>query len=253
LDDKVVEGQGNRRSLLRRVLIVPAVALVGLTGLAIGEKLSIQGGGAVNYIPKFTTAAALGNSALVDNGNSIAVPNNYPIYFVDNVGGTGAGLTLDNSNNMYLAYPKNYALKIRDGMTQAPTSFQAEFVSTALNYGYTFENQGNIYIYGGTIVTSSDERLKENIQQIDNALDKVLRLTGVYFNWKDKSLGSNRQIGFVAQDVQPIIPELVVPTGKDGTLAVDYMRLVPVLLEAVKEQNMKITELEQRILRLEKA
>jgi hypothetical protein len=102
---------------------------------------------------------------------------------------------------------------------------------------------------------SSDARLKSNIAPIEDALGKVLELKGVYFNWKNDD--GKRQVGFIAQDVEPVLPEVV---GKDdeGTYSMSYGGVVPVLVEAIKElksQNddllSKLKELENKIARLE--
>ena len=102
---------------------------------------------------------------------------------------------------------------------------------------------------------SSDARLKSNIAPIEDALGKVLELKGVYFNWKNDD--EKRQVGFIAQDVEPVLPEVV---GKDdeGTYSMSYGGVVPVLVEAIKElksQNddllSKLKELENKIARLE--
>jgi len=86
--------------------------------------------------------------------------------------------------------------------------------------------------------TFSDIRFKKNITPINNALDKVLSLEGVYFDWKKTDA---RSIGFIAQEVQGVVPE-VVSADSQGYLSVDYSRLTPVLIEAVKQQQNKITQ-----------
>jgi len=102
----------------------------------------------------------------------------------------------------------------------------------------------------------SDKRLKKNIEPILEALSKVLKLNGVQFEWKvdeykDKDLSSGRQIGLVAQDVEKTIPE-VVSEDTEGFKAIDYGRLVPLLIEAVKELKNENEALKQRIDMLEK-
>jgi hypothetical protein len=94
---------------------------------------------------------------------------------------------------------------------------------------------------------SSDKNLKTNITPIENALDKVLSLKGVEFDFIS---GVNcgylgvHQIGLIAQDVKKIIPE-VVGENIDGTLGVSYQHLVAVLIEAIKEQQKEIEELKK--------
>jgi len=105
-----------------------------------------------------------------------------------------------------------------------------------------------------TAFYSSDERLKENIVQLDRALDKVNSLRGVTFDWKDltdeerKTIHSHEgsDIGVIAQEVQEQYPELV-QQREHGYLSVDYQKLTAVLIEAVKELSQKVTDLEHRI------
>ena len=86
--------------------------------------------------------------------------------------------------------------------------------------------------------TFSDIRFKNHIRPIDHALDKVLQLEGVYYDWKNSNQHS---IGFIAQQVQPILPEIVTQ-DKNGYLSLDYSRFTPVLVQALKEQNNLITD-----------
>lgn len=83
---------------------------------------------------------------------------------------------------------------------------------------------------------TSDERAKENIIPISNALEKVLQLNGVDFNWKKSGLEST---GLIAQQVEQVIPQ-VVTEDSDGMKGVNYGALVGVLIEAIKELNGKV-------------
>ena len=97
--------------------------------------------------------------------------------------------------------------------------------------------------FSGTVTANSDERLKENVVGITNALDKVLDLRGVFFN----RIGDpERQIGVIAQEVEKVIPELVLEAG-DGVKSVAYQNMVAVLIEAIKEQQEQINELKDRL------
>ena len=104
----------------------------------------------------------------------------------------------------------------------------------------TFTASGNIIAYG----SPSDKRLKENIKPIESALDKVSKLQGVTFNWKksDSILNIKEDVGFIAQDVQKVIPELV-REDKDGMLSMRHQGITPILLEAIKELKAEIEEL----------
>jgi hypothetical protein len=117
---------------------------------------------------------------------------------------------------------------------------------------------GGAGTFAGNVTAFSDIKFKENIVQIDNALDKTLKLRGVYYNRTDDS-SKTKKIGVIAQEILPIIPEVVietVPTDPDGTtrepmLSVDYGNLTALLIEAVKDLNNKILSINNRLCKLE--
>ena len=95
----------------------------------------------------------------------------------------------------------------------------------------------------------SDERLKNNIQEIPNALEKVKSLRGVEFNWnelQDTYPSGSLDSGVIAQDVQKVLPQLV-RENHGGYLGVKHDRLVGLLIEGVKEQQKQIDELKQEV------
>ncbi|MDO8471656.1 MAG: tail fiber domain-containing protein [bacterium] len=110
---------------------------------------------------------------------------------------------------------------------------------------------GNRAVYSdanGVLTNSaSDQNIKTNIVSLASsmsALDTISQLRGVYYNWLDTDrLGSQREIGFVAQEVQPYLPELI-GSNHDGTLSLDYPKLTAVLTEAVKQLNTEVKALQ---------
>ena len=106
----------------------------------------------------------------------------------------------------------------------------------------TFTTSGDIVGFG----SPSDISLKENIKPIDNALDKVCKLKGVTFDWKesDSILEIKEDIGFIAQDVQEVLPELI-KENDNGKLSLRDKGIVPVLVEAIKELKAEIDELKK--------
>ena len=97
-----------------------------------------------------------------------------------------------------------------------------------------------------TAFYSSDERLKTNITPIDNALDKLEQIKGYTFDWLPKEgvhSHEGNDIGVIAQEVEKIIPN-VVTTRDSGYKAVQYEKLVPLLIQAVNELQLKVKELE---------
>jgi hypothetical protein len=98
----------------------------------------------------------------------------------------------------------------------------------------------------------SDDRLKTRLGNIENAIDKVLSLNGFYYeaNETAQELGYvvRKEVGVSAQEVQKILPEIVVPAPIDDKyLTVHYERLVPLLIEAIKEQQEQINTLKELI------
>ena len=123
-------------------------------------------------------------------------------------------------------------------------------VRGSISQGGTLTMGGDVVAYG----SPSDKRLKENIKPIESALDKVSKLQGVTFDWKDKEKEYDQfgkphklqewknDIGFIAQDVQKVIPELV-RENEDGMLSMRHQGIAPILLEAIKELKAEIEEL----------
>lgn len=96
--------------------------------------------------------------------------------------------------------------------------------------------------------STSDASLKDNLTPIADALNKVDKLTGYEFDWNEtkQTVRKGHDVGVVAQEVQQVLPE-VVETRDDETLAVDYDKLVPLLLQSIKELKQKVEDLESRI------
>jgi hypothetical protein len=141
----------------------------------------------------------------------------------------------------------------------------------ASNYAGYFN--GNVYV-NGTVTQTSDKSLKKNILPISGSLSKVLELQGVTYEWKsqeeleishsNKGAGKKEtdlqtftfpkgtQLGVVAQDVEKVIPELV-QTDANGFKSVDYVKIIPLLIEAIKDQQSIIENQARKINELETA
>ena len=134
-----------------------------------------------------------------------------------------------------------------DGEIQYRSASGASFgASTAL----TFNSSTNELSCSGDIIAfASDERLKTNFEPIENAVDKVLQLRGFTYNFNEigEGLGfdtSLRHAGVSAQEVQAVLPEAVCPApASDEYLTVKYDKLVPLLIEAIKELKAEVEEL----------
>jgi len=131
--------------------------------------------------------------------------------------------------------------------------------------GY-WDSAGTLQNTGDVIAYASDRRLKTNIVNIPNALNKICSINGVTFDWKlDECAKWNfnppkNDIGVIAQEIQEICPEAVTfaPFDRDPVLGnfsksgenyltVKYEKLVPLLIEAIKEQQLQIEELKAKI------
>jgi len=162
----------------------------------------------------------------------------------------GTGLTINSTTSAF------YGLLTCAGVTN--------FTS---NTASTTTTTGSVVITGGlgvsgainagadvTAFASSDQRLKTNLQPIENSLDKVKTITGYTFNWnklaEDKPQ-DQREAGVLAQDVEAVLPE-VTTTRDDGYKAVRYEKMVPMLIEAIKELSDKVDAQQQELERLRK-
>ena len=114
----------------------------------------------------------------------------------------------------------------------------------------TFDvGQGNMTI-DGTLTQNSDIRVKENIVEIDDCIGKVQAMRGVYYNRNDVDKEITK-VGVIAQEVEAVLPELILEHPKDGLKSVAYSELTAVLINAIKEQQEIIEDLKTRITKLE--
>ena len=124
---------------------------------------------------------------------------------------------------------------------------------------FTEDTSDTINLYHNTFVTgdvnatgdvvayySSDKRLKDNIVRIENPLEKVGKIGGYTFDWNDKQKTyTGKDVGVIAQEIQEVLPELV--TERDnGYLAVKYEKIVPLLIESIKELKQEVDEIKQK-------
>lgn len=243
--------------------------LLGSSDLSVG---TITGSGTTNYIPKFSGATALGNSSIIDNsgltfGTLVGIGRTNPGYSLDVLTTVGAGtISIQSSASyasfkcindgnyegfmnvsgaaMYFGSYSSIPLEIRTGnLSRATFSTTGGFsVGTSADPG-----AGAIYATGNITAYYSDDRLKTRKGNIENALDKVLSLDGFHYEANEvaQALGyeAKPEVGLSAQQVQAVLPEVVVPAPIDEQyLTVRYDRLIPLLVEAIKELNAKLDQ-----------
>ena len=110
---------------------------------------------------------------------------------------------------------------------------------------FTFDMQNGHFTATGDLASNSDERLKENIETIENALAKVMEMRGVYFDLKANP--GKRKVGVIAQEVEAILPEVVnIANDEEQTKSVAYANMVGLLIEAIKDLKSEVDELKDQ-------
>ena len=102
-----------------------------------------------------------------------------------------------------------------------------------------------------TLTQTSSRKVKDNIKPLDHEeAVKILELDAVSFDYKNKALGTNKR-GFIAEDVEKVLPNLVKPETETEPAALDYVGMIPYLQDIIKKQEARITALEEKIKSLE--
>jgi Chaperone of endosialidase/Head domain of trimeric autotransporter adhesin len=226
----------------------------GVSVFGFGNSANFDSKGAI------TNATVFGNQNLVSSDNqfvigiaNVDVPN--ALFEIGNgtpQSGIGPSVPRSTFSSNALTVLKNGNVGIGTTAPDAKLVVVGDLKVTGAITGTSFNGQ---YF--------SDRRFKKDIVPIGNALTKIKNIEGVEYNWrvdefKDKNFDNKHQYGVIAQDIEKILPELVKQDDK-GYYSVNYIELVPILIEAVKEQeaimekqDKKIADLESRLLKLEK-
>ena len=187
------------------------------------------------------------SSSLVNNGqtlrlhytSSLPANVNEPAHDIS----LNSGLGISGADRRVAFYTGSNALTTAPGFIVSGSKVGIGLDEvTDLPITYQLEVSGSIKA-SGTVIQGSDARLKENIKAIPFALDKLDDIEGVVYN---KIGNDKREPGFIAQDIQKIIPEVVYEDNK-GYLGVNYSGVVPYLVEAIKELKQEIKELKSRL------
>ena len=207
-------------------------ALVVTGGVGIGENLNVYGNTIFTGTEKITNSTSSTSSSL----GALVV-----------TGGVGIGENLNVNGNTTLTGTQTITNTTNVQILNGTITNASLIVDGGVGIAKDLYVHGDTNIIGTltatTTTTVSDKRLKENIVQLDNSLDKVLSMRGVYFDWIDKErFNDKHQIGFIAQEIEEICPELVI-TKEDGMKTVNYSQTVSVLVEAIKEQQNIINQL----------
>lgn len=203
----------------------------------------------------------LGGAGDTSANNTIFGSNNtISVYVGGNAAIFGENNIVNNNNQFVIGSgnenPANALFEIGIGTSSARAN-----AVTVLNNGnigigtsapgtYRLSVNGTINAAGG-ISQVSDRRYKKDITPITDALDKIMKIQGVGYNWrtdefKDKNFDNKHQLGVIAQDIEKILPDAVAKDN-NGYYSVSYTTLVPVLVEAVKEQQGTIVNQQKQI------
>jgi hypothetical protein len=209
--------------------------------------------GSRNSYNGFEFSATNGSiSLMINNGsNTTGLYNNSygwqilwengTLYCYKNTYGGGTQATVLDSVNAIYAWNMNQYVRTTDSVR-----FNSLGVNVAASATAGRIDAGNDIV----AFSSSDERLKKNIVPIQNALEKVMSLTGVEFDWKPEHKDAHgyegHDTGIIAQQVQNVIPSAV-RTNQTGFLAVRYEKLIGLLIEGMKEQQSQIDELRSKL------
>ena len=206
---------------------------------------TVTGTGTANYVSKWSSGTAQANSVLRDDGTGVAIgdaPDASYKMFVNAQYGFKSIISVNAGIGFYATATGVLTSQLfkGDGLLQNGGTGTVFEVTRAGKLEVT----GDIIAFG----TPSDKRLKENIKPIQSALDKVKKLQGVTFDWKEKDnkiLDIKEDIGFIAQDVKEVLPELV-RENQDGMLSMRHQGIAPILVEAIKELKAEIEELKNK-------
>lgn len=185
------------------------------------------------------------NNTYLTNGALFLRSASPTIYFRDTDG--NSAMLHNNGNLFYVLRGANDTTTWTQVNTQWPVYW--DLTTNNATFGGAVYAVGNVTAY-------SDIKLKENIETVDSALAKTLQLRGVYYTRKDDP-EKCRRIGVIAQEVQEVVPEVVKlhqdAEDKEGTLSVDYGNLAGLFIEAIKEQQKQIEQLQNEIKELKNA
>ena len=150
-------------------------------------------------------------------------------------------LIVNASANQIQEVPSGDVVTLTNNITSNDKTSGALVVTGGVGIGGALNVGGDI-----TAFASSDISLKENITPISNAVDKIRSISGNTFTWNEKSVYNGEEgTGIIAQEIEALGLPGVTQTREDGTKAVRYDRLVPLLIEAIKELDTKVKSLER--------
>ena len=233
----------------RVVITAPSAGSSATTAITIatGKTLSVE------KSLTFTSTGAIDNKTLTfeksltfDGVDGKTLTLNSTLTF-NTTGGGAETVTFNGTGTVaYVVTPTFTSTTAAAAITANSTFANPLAIATTGNVtvGGNFSATGNVTAY-----SASDKRLKENITPITNPIDRLMALSGNTFKWtaefyatQDRALFKEYDVGVIAQEVQSVLPAAV-NERENGMLAVDYTKLIPLLIECIKAQQVEINEL----------
>ena len=175
---------------------------------------------------------------------AFVIDNDSPTTGFYSSGNNQIGITIGGSQ---IGYFNANGIQLNSGIGESNIGGHLQVHCLGVGTGAS-QTQGEIRATGDIVANySSDKRLKTNIKPISSALDKLLQISGVTFDWIEKEeIHSHKghDVGVIAQEVEAVLPEVVV-TRDNGYKAVNYEKIVPLLIESIKELKAEIDELKK--------
>jgi hypothetical protein len=250
-------------------MVVRADGNVGIGTTSPTEKLHVDGNVIVTYNNSFQGINSIGNKAILARVSPTTGIINYAEYATaTNLNGFVLGsddarikgdiatdsldFITNTSSRMFINSSGNVGIATTSPSYKLDVVGDSRITSGSLGVGVTPNaTDGRIDASNDIVAYStSDQRLKENVTPIENALEKVKTLTGVEFDWKEETAHIHgyhgHDVGIIAQDVQAVLPEAV-RTNESGYLSVRYEKMIALLIEANKELAARVEELEKKL------
>lgn len=223
---------------------IPVGIVSGSTQITYASISSIPSGivSGAAQIPALLPTGVVSGSSQVITSNAITLGTHTTGNYIQTITGTANQITVAGSGlesaDVTLSTPQ-------DIHTSANVQFNSIGVGTAAT-----AVAGEIRAINDiTAFYSSDVRLKENIVPIENALSKVESISGNTYDWKEgfEEIHSHKgnDIGVIAQEIEAVLPQIVI-SRDNGFKAVQYEKIIPLLIEAIKELSAKIKDLENK-------
>ena len=253
--DSVLRDSTNSQGSNGQILEATGSGVKWVTSTGTSCTGNVAGGGTVNTISKFTGGTAIGDSVIKEAVSNIGIDalptGSYKLSVGGSVCATGftGNLTgnITSSTTVGGSMTASGAVKgsiFSNTNSTAVITEAGDVLARNITAGGDICTLGTVRSAGDIIAfTTSDERLKDNITCISDSNNIINNLNGYCFDWNDKSEREGTSTGLIAQEVQKVLPNAVCERD-NGYLAVDYIQLIPVMVEELKRLNKIVSKLE---------